>query len=60
MAGVKDSSLTNKATTPSKVIQNAVNTSWGAQNKDGNGGIDPKTNLNNKYNEHPVSPESMK
>lgn len=60
MAGVKDSSLTNKATTPSKAHQNAVNTSWGAQNTGGNGGTDPKTVLNNKYNEKPVNPESLK
>jgi hypothetical protein len=56
MAGIKDSSLTNKATSPSTGVQRAVDQSWGAQNTGGNGGTDPKTVLNNKWNEKPVKP----
>jgi hypothetical protein len=56
MTGVKDSSLTNKATTPSKGVQEAVDRGWGGQNSNGNGGSNPQAVLNNKWNEKPIKP----
>jgi len=60
MAGVKDSSLTNKAQTPSKAHQIATDRAWGVQNSNGNGSTDPKAALNNKWNGKPINPSELK
>jgi hypothetical protein len=41
-----------KGTSPSKLINQGINTAWGAQNK---GGTDPKKVLAQKYTDHPCN-----